>query len=77
MRSPRVERATRDAERRCCALCDEQKWKRVKLAGPLDQLRILKAEGVLFLDKLVAHDDIIAARAAEPRGVPRVQDFAS
>ena len=50
--------------------------KLVRRSGPLDQLRILEAEGMRFLNKLVAYDDVIAACATEPGGVPRVQDLA-
>ena len=65
-----------DPERRRGGLRDEQKWECVKRPRPLDQLRILEAECALLRDELVVHDDIIAAGAAEPRGVPRVEDFA-
>ena len=48
----------------------------VKRPGPLDHFRVLEAERARFFDKLVAYDDVIAAGAAEPCGVPCVEDFA-
>src|SRR3984957_11661828 len=72
----RVDRAASDTERRCGNLRCEHERECVKRPGPLGQRRVLEAESVLFLDKLVAYQDVIATRATEPRRVPGVQDLA-
>src|SRR5262249_54432228 len=72
----RIDRVTSNTECGCRSLRHKHERKCVQWPGPRDQLRILEAERAVFLDKLVAHDDVIAPGAAEPRGVPGVQDFA-
>src|ERR1700732_1543404 len=71
-----VDRMTSDTQCRRGTLRYKHERECVKRPGPLDQVRVLEAERMLFLDKLVAYDNVIAAGAAQPGGVPRVQDFA-
>src|SRR6185312_15265765 len=62
----------------CCsgAFADEQKGEGVQRPRPLHQCRVLKAEGALFRNEGFADKDVIAARAAQAGGVPRIENLA-
>src|SRR5205807_547986 len=50
-------------------------WERIKRPWPLDQIRILKAEGPLGGDEYVMNCEIVTAGAAQAGRIPGIENF--